>query len=121
MIGVQIFHTLPLPRNFSISEDPYTPKGLYKVNFDTFGVLFWRDSDHSDGVTHGIFKGPAKILRSQMLFNEIDLCVDEWTDELIEKHSLKDKYAWQLFNKNVDVLEITRSHVRLNKEKNGTR
>jgi len=102
-------------RDLSLSGDPMTDETAQEV-LRSLGVFFYRANGAENG--HGIILSPITETTNsfyyQGIMNDTEWEIDEWSDptrEMLKKHG--DAKAWIIFAKQVVVIEVSESKIRV--------
>jgi len=80
-MNVQLYALRQLERTFTLGGNPYEDLKAREMLIN-LGVVYWRDENHSQGIVLNK-EYNTTCFYSQVIINEDDFSVDEWTDEVL--------------------------------------
>lgn len=114
-LGVQMYGSKKLTtRNVKFSGNPYDMDEAVLVELRALGIFFYRDEKHSRGIVVDTVDTPIQAFYHQAVFDEEEMCVDEWEDTPKKQQAdFGDDYCWLRWNKEVVVLYYTPESVKI--------
>lgn len=116
LFNVQLYSRKELPRFLKLAGDPYDLSWDCKDQFQYYGIFFWRDEKHANGVVIDAPTGLTPSFYSQAIWDEEFHQVDEWEETPPkQKEQYADPYSWIIFNRQVVVVHTEAAGVTCQK------